>query len=113
MAKIHAHKIAHAHTHTHTHTHTNNKYFNYYLSGECIEDTCRREVQEESGVKVGKVDYHSSQPWPFPATLMLGCIAHARTEEITVRAHKYLLVTLICFVFSLSFLFGISETAAV
>lgn len=52
--------------------------------GECIEDTCRREVQEESGVKVGRVDYHSSQPWPFPATLMLGCIAHARTEEIKI-----------------------------
>ncbi|XP_025076758.1 peroxisomal NADH pyrophosphatase NUDT12-like isoform X2 [Pomacea canaliculata] len=30
--------------------------------GECIEDTCRREVEEESGVKVGRVDYHSSQP---------------------------------------------------
>ena len=55
------------------------------VTGECIEDTCRREVEEESGVKVGKVEYHSSQPWPFPATLMLGCIAHARTEEIKVR----------------------------
>ncbi|XP_076465034.1 NAD-capped RNA hydrolase NUDT12-like isoform X2 [Babylonia areolata] len=54
----------------------------YMEPGECIEDTCRREVQEESGVKVGRVEYHSSQPWPFPATLMLGCIAHARTEEI-------------------------------
>ncbi|KAK7496825.1 hypothetical protein BaRGS_00011805 [Batillaria attramentaria] len=52
--------------------------------GECIEDTCRREVQEESGVKVGRVDYHSSQPWPFPATLMLGCIAHARTEDVKI-----------------------------
>uniref|UniRef100_A0A2C9LAL5 NAD-capped RNA hydrolase NUDT12 n=1 Tax=Biomphalaria glabrata TaxID=6526 RepID=A0A2C9LAL5_BIOGL len=52
--------------------------------GESIEDTCRREIEEESGVKVGRVDYHSSQPWPFPATLMLGCIAHARTETITI-----------------------------
>uniref|UniRef100_A0A0B7A769 NAD-capped RNA hydrolase NUDT12 n=1 Tax=Arion vulgaris TaxID=1028688 RepID=A0A0B7A769_9EUPU len=50
--------------------------------GECIEDTCRREVEEESGVKVGKVEYHSSQPWPFPASLMLGCIAHARNDNI-------------------------------
>jgi hypothetical protein len=41
-------------------------------------------VEEESGIKVGRVDYHSSQPWPFPATLMLGCVAHARTEEIKV-----------------------------
>ena len=66
------------------------------LSGECIEDTCRREVQEESGVKVGWVEYHSSQPWPFPATLMLGCIAHARTEEIKVRVRpEYLLAPLL------------------
>ena len=59
-------------------------YSESFLLGECIEDTCRREVQEESGVKVGRVDYHSSQPWPFPATLMLGCVAHARTEDIKV-----------------------------
>lgn len=52
--------------------------------GECIEDTCRREVEEESGVKVGKVEYHSSQPWPFPASLMLGCIAYARSDNIQV-----------------------------
>jgi len=52
--------------------------------GECIEDTCRREVEEESGVKVGRVDYHSSQPWPFPAVLMLGCIAQARTSALNV-----------------------------
>lgn len=52
--------------------------------GESIEDTCRREIEEESGIKVGRVDYHSSQPWPFPATLMLGCIAHARTDTIVI-----------------------------
>ncbi|XP_059174609.1 NAD-capped RNA hydrolase NUDT12-like isoform X3 [Physella acuta] len=52
--------------------------------GESIEDTCRREIEEESGVKVGRVEYHSSQPWPFPATLMLGCIAHARTDTIKI-----------------------------
>ncbi|XP_067666461.1 NAD-capped RNA hydrolase NUDT12-like isoform X1 [Haliotis asinina] len=50
--------------------------------GECIEDTCRREVEEESGIQVGRVEYHSSQPWPFPAVLMLGCITHAKTETI-------------------------------
>lgn len=52
--------------------------------GESIEDTCRREVEEESGVKVGRVDYHSSQPWPFPAVLMLGCIAQARTTALCI-----------------------------
>ncbi|XP_021370899.1 peroxisomal NADH pyrophosphatase NUDT12-like isoform X2 [Mizuhopecten yessoensis] len=52
--------------------------------GEALEDTCRREVYEESGVRVGRVDYHSSQPWPFPCSLMLGCLAHATSENIKV-----------------------------
>ncbi|XP_033730640.1 peroxisomal NADH pyrophosphatase NUDT12-like isoform X2 [Pecten maximus] len=52
--------------------------------GETIEDTCRREVYEESGVRVGRVDYHSSQPWPFPCSLMLGCIALATSENIKI-----------------------------
>ncbi|XP_071168626.1 NAD-capped RNA hydrolase NUDT12-like isoform X4 [Mytilus edulis] len=52
--------------------------------GETIEDTCRREVHEESGIEVGRVDYHSSQPWPFPASLMLGCLAYAKTEQLKV-----------------------------
>ncbi|XP_064609858.1 NAD-capped RNA hydrolase NUDT12-like isoform X2 [Liolophura sinensis] len=56
----------------------------YMEPGESLEDTCRREVEEESGVKVGRVDYHSSQPWPFPAVLMLGCIAQAVTSEVKV-----------------------------
>ncbi len=37
----------------------------------------RREVWEESGVKVGRVQYHSSQPWPFPSQLMIGTIGQA------------------------------------
>lgn len=52
--------------------------------GETIEDTCRREVYEESGIRVGRVDYHSSQPWPFPCSLMLGCIALASSENIKI-----------------------------
>jgi NAD+ diphosphatase len=43
--------------------------------GESLEDAVRREVLEETGVRVGAVHYHSSQPWPFPAALMLGFIA--------------------------------------
>ncbi|KAH3837467.1 NAD-capped RNA hydrolase NUDT12-like isoform X2 [Dreissena polymorpha] len=52
--------------------------------GETLEDAVRREVEEESGVIVDRVEYHSSQPWPFPASLMLGCIAHATTETVKI-----------------------------
>ncbi|KAK4151249.1 NUDIX hydrolase domain-like protein [Chaetomidium leptoderma] len=45
--------------------------------GESIEEAVRREVWEESGVKVGRVIIHSSQPWPFPASLMIGAIGQA------------------------------------
>ncbi|KAL8420213.1 hypothetical protein RB594_003118 [Gaeumannomyces avenae] len=45
--------------------------------GESIEEAVRREVWEESGVTVGRVVLHSSQPWPFPASLMIGAIAQA------------------------------------
>jgi NAD+ diphosphatase len=45
----------------------------------------RREVFEEVGVRVGEVAYHSSQPWPFPASLMLGYYAEALTEEIVLE----------------------------
>ena len=52
--------------------------------GESIEAAVRREVQEEAGVRVGPVSYLASQPWPFPASLMLGCKAEALSEEITI-----------------------------
>ncbi|KAH6636221.1 NUDIX hydrolase domain-like protein [Chaetomium tenue] len=45
--------------------------------GESIEEAVRREVWEESGVTVGRVILHSSQPWPFPASLMIGAIGQA------------------------------------
>jgi NAD+ diphosphatase len=52
--------------------------------GESLEDAVRREVFEETGIRVGAVRYHSSQPWPFPASLMLGYYAEALTEEIVL-----------------------------
>ena len=52
--------------------------------GETIEAAVRREVLEEAGVQVGEVRYLSSQPWPFPASLMFGCGGDAISEEITV-----------------------------
>jgi len=50
--------------------------------GESLEDAVRREVREESGVEVLDCDYHSSQPWPFPASLMLGFTAIAAARDI-------------------------------
>jgi NAD+ diphosphatase len=50
--------------------------------GESLEDAVIREVMEETGVVVDVVDYHSSQPWPFPSSLMVGFTAHAATTDI-------------------------------
>ncbi len=50
--------------------------------GESIEEAVAREVMEEAGIQVGAVRYHSSQPWPFPSSLMIGCHADAATTEI-------------------------------
>jgi NAD+ diphosphatase len=44
-----------------------------------------REVFEETGIRVDAIEYHSSQPWPFPASLMLGFTAHALTHTIDLR----------------------------
>ena len=52
--------------------------------GETIEEAVRREVMEEAGVPVGAVRYRISQPWPFPSSLMLGCIAEASDDKITI-----------------------------
>ena len=50
--------------------------------GESLEDAVRREVREETDVLVGDVRYHSSQPWPFPSSLMLGFVAKATSQAI-------------------------------
>ncbi len=52
--------------------------------GETLEAAVRREVMEEAGISVGETTYLASQPWPFPASLMLGYFAHANTMEIAV-----------------------------
>ncbi|HEV2300654.1 MAG TPA: NAD(+) diphosphatase [Stellaceae bacterium] len=52
--------------------------------GESLEEAVRREVFEESGVRIGRVRYLASQPWPFPSNLMMGFLAEAVSEEITV-----------------------------
>jgi NAD+ diphosphatase len=52
--------------------------------GETLEEAVRREVHEEAGIRCGRVRYLASQPWPFPSSLMMGFLAEALTEEITV-----------------------------
>lgn len=54
-------------------------------AGETLEEVVRREVFEESGVRVDNIEYHSSQPWPFPQSLMLGFRARALSPEITLH----------------------------
>ena len=53
--------------------------------GESLEDAVTREVFEETGIEVDRIEYQSSQPWPFPASLMLGFTAHALTTEVRLR----------------------------
>jgi NAD+ diphosphatase len=50
--------------------------------GESLEDAVEREVFEETGINVDQIEYHSSQPWPFPSSLMLGFTARALTTQI-------------------------------
>lgn len=52
--------------------------------GESLEEAVAREVMEEAGVPVTDIRYHSSQPWPFPCSLMLGFTARALSTELTV-----------------------------
>lgn len=53
--------------------------------GESIEETLRREVKEEVGVKVGQIEYLGSQPWPFPNSLMLGFLAEYDSGEFSLQ----------------------------
>lgn len=56
----------------------------YVEPGETLEAAVRREVFEEAGVRVGRVGYLASQPWPFPASLMMGCWGEATSTDITI-----------------------------
>ncbi|MBX9246772.1 NAD(+) diphosphatase [Actinotalea ferrariae] len=56
----------------------------YVEPGESLESAVRREVHEEVGLVIGAVGYRGSQPWPFPASLMLAFVARARTTAIEV-----------------------------
>ena len=51
--------------------------------GESIEEACARELAEEAGLRTRKVRYHSTQPWPYPSSLMIGLIAEVEDDEGT------------------------------
>jgi NAD+ diphosphatase len=56
--------------------------------GEDIEYAVRRETREEAGIEVGEVRFHSTQPWPFPHSLMIGCIGFAKTKELKIDPNE-------------------------
>ena len=56
--------------------------------GESLEDAVVREIFEETGIRVHEVQYHSSQPWPFPSSIMLGFTAVALDENIRLMDHE-------------------------
>jgi NAD+ diphosphatase len=56
--------------------------------GESIEEAVAREIAEEAGVRVGRVRYIASQPWPFPSSLMIACVAEAEDDAITLDVNE-------------------------
>jgi NAD+ diphosphatase len=56
--------------------------------GESLEDAVAREVLEEAGIAIDDIRYHSSQPWPFPASIMLGFYGRARTADLTINTDE-------------------------
>ena len=56
--------------------------------GETIEEAVARELHEEAGITIDQVSFHSTQPWPYPSSLMIGCYARAKTTDITVDMNE-------------------------
>lgn len=56
--------------------------------GESLEEAVARELSEEAGVRVANVRYIASQPWPFPSSLMIACIAKAEDDALTLDANE-------------------------
>lgn len=57
-------------------------------AGESLEQAVHREVLEESGVHLGDVRYHASQPWPFPRSLMVGFVAQAVESDLRINHNE-------------------------
>ncbi len=57
--------------------------------GETIENAVRRETLEESGIRIGRVRYHASQPWPLPPFVMIGCYAEAKSTALSATNRNW------------------------
>ncbi len=53
-------------------------------AGETLENAVRRELKEEAGIETGRVDYLASQPWSFPCSIMIGCLAQSKGRDLVV-----------------------------
>jgi NAD+ diphosphatase len=60
----------------------------YVEPGESLEQAAHREVMEEAGIALGSLEYVGSQPWPFPASIMIGFTARATTTQIVVDGEE-------------------------
>jgi NAD+ diphosphatase len=60
----------------------------YIEPGETIEEAVARETLEEAGLRVREVRLHSTQPWPFPHSLMIGALATVENDDITIDGHE-------------------------
>ena len=58
------------------------------LPGESIEEAVARELHEEAGISVRDVRYVTSQPWPFPSSLMVACVGIADNDTITLDTNE-------------------------
>ena len=56
--------------------------------GESVEAAVARELFEEAGIAVHNIRYVASQPWPFPSSLMIGCHAEAKSDEVTIDTNE-------------------------
>ena len=56
--------------------------------GESLEDAVAREIFEEAGLEIADIQYHSSQPWPFPSSIMLGFNARATGTTLNVDRNE-------------------------
>lgn len=56
--------------------------------GETIEEAVARECKEEAGISIDEVAFHSTQPWPYPSSLMIGCFARATSTDIVLDGNE-------------------------